>query len=207
MVARLLLVRHGSTRETRTASIPSSSGAAPVTDCPGLDDAARAAAGSLATVLPRAERCWSSHAVRACQTATAAGRVAETKPELAECDFGLWAGRTLTEIAASDGAALQRWYADLSQAPHGGESADGLVHRARDVLADVVGLGGTTLAFTHGGFVRAAVLAALGLPVALFWKLDVAPLSVTELHHHADGGWRLVRLNWTTVAVPAVTTS
>lgn len=207
MVARLLLVRHGPTRETRTASIPSSSGAAPRADCPGLDDAALAAAGLLARVLPRAERCWSSHAVRACQTAIAAGLMPEPQRELAECDFGLWEGRTLTEIAASDQEALQRWYADPSQAPHGGESADQLVRRAGDVLAQAVGLGGTTLAFTHGGFVRAAVLAALGLPAALFWKLDVAPLSVTELHHHADGGWRLVRLNWTTVAVPAVTTS
>lgn len=202
-VARLLLVRHAPTGETRAARFPTSPGNAALRGCPPLDDAGREAAAALRGLLPRPDRCWSSHAVRACQTAEAAGLVAEPQAALAECDFGAWAGRSLAEVAAADADYLQRWYSDPDQAPHGGESATALRARAAGVLDRAAGLGGTTLAFTHGGFVRAAVLAALGVPSALHWKLDVAPLSVTELHHHEQGGWRLVRLNWTLEAVPA----
>ncbi|MEX0658046.1 MAG: histidine phosphatase family protein [Egibacteraceae bacterium] len=196
-VARLLLVRHAPTGETRAARFPTSPGHAPRRGCAPLDDAGLESAGALGGLLPRADRCWSSYAVRACQTAEAAGFQAEPQAGLAECDFGAWAGRSLAEVAAADTDGLQRWFADPDHAPHGGESATALRARAADVLARVTGLGGTTLAFTHGGFVRAAVLAALGVPSVLAWKLDVAPLSVTELHHHEQGGWRLVRLNST----------
>lgn len=206
-VARLLLVRHAPTGETRAARFPSSFGAARVPRCPALDDAGLEAAAALRGQLPRADRCWSSHTARACQTAEAAGFGAQPEAGLAECDFGAWAGRSLVEVAEADPDALQRWYADPDQAPHGGESATVLRARAGQVLTRAAGLGGTTLAFTHGGFVRAAVVAALDLPNALFWKLDVAPLSVTELHHHEPGSWRLVRLNWTAALAPAVVAS
>jgi broad specificity phosphatase PhoE len=47
---------------------------------------------------------------------------------------------------------------------------------------------------THAGVVKAAVVHALGAPVMSFWRLDVAPLGITELHAH-DGRWTVARLN------------
>jgi hypothetical protein len=35
---------------------------------------------------------------------------------------------------------------------------------------------------------------ALGAPLDAFWRVDVAPLSITELHAH-DGRWTLTRTN------------
>ena len=50
------------------------------------------------------------------------------------------------------------------------------------------------VAITHGGVVKAAVVHALGAPIAAFWQIDVAPLSITELHAHG-GRWTLSRAN------------
>jgi broad specificity phosphatase PhoE len=47
---------------------------------------------------------------------------------------------------------------------------------------------------THGGVVKAAVINALGAPIEAFWRIDAAPLSVTELYCH-DARWTLTRLN------------
>ena len=44
------------------------------------------------------------------------------------------------------------------------------------------------VAITHGGVVKAAVVHALGAPLEAFWRIDAAPLAITELHAH-DGRW------------------
>jgi broad specificity phosphatase PhoE len=67
-------------------------------------------------------------------------------------------------------------------------------------MGRAAGLGGTTIAFTHGGLIKAALLEVLELPAAGLWRLDAAPASVTELRH-AGGQWRLTRLNWAPLLV------
>ncbi|CAM5519311.1 hypothetical protein SAVIM338S_03912 [Streptomyces avidinii] len=105
-------------------------------------------------------------------------------------DHGAWAGRTMDEVAAGDPAALRRWMTDTSYAPPGGgESVDALVARVGahlDALAP-----GTHRAVTGQGVVRAAVVWALGLPAAAFWRLDVRPSSVTALTGRS-GRWNLL---------------
>jgi broad specificity phosphatase PhoE len=53
---------------------------------------------------------------------------------------------------------------------------------------------GRTIAVTHGGVVKAAVVHALAAPPDAFWRVDVAPLALTELHAH-DGRWTVARVN------------
>lgn len=196
-MTRLLLVRHATTTETRRAEFPSTDGATAAHGCPPLDGRGREEAARLGASLPATSRCWSSLARRAVQTAVAAGcPPGEQLPALAEAGFGSWAGHTIAEIHDRDPAGLAAWLADPDTAPHRGEALAGARRRARAVLDRAAALGGSTLAFTHGGFVKATVLEALGLPAALLWSLDVAPCSVTELSCH-DGRWRLARLNWT----------
>lgn len=50
--------------------------------------------------------------------------------------------------------------------------------------------GGRILAVASPAVVRASVTHALALPPASFWRLDVAPLSLTELSGRA-GRWNL----------------
>jgi len=190
---RLLLVRHATTSSTRRACFPATTGARAVDGCEPLDRGGGQQATALRGMLPRADHCWTSHAARAQETARLAGFAPEPFGNLAECDFGRWAGALPTEVG--DPGAVQAWYADPDGAPHGGEGFRDVRARAVRVLGRARDLGGTVVAFTHGGLVKAALCEALGLPSSALWRLDVAPASVSELHPAGDD-WRVVRLNW-----------
>ncbi|MFJ6797635.1 histidine phosphatase family protein [Streptomyces sp. NPDC091268] len=102
---------------------------------------------------------------------------------------GLWAGRTLEEVAAEDPAAVRRWLTDPAYAPPGGESVEALAARAGSWLA---GLGpGTHRVTADQAFTRAALVAALELPLPVFWRLDVRPGTETTLTGRS-GRWNLV---------------
>lgn len=193
---RVLLVRHATTSQTRRACFPSTTGSRTVDGCEALDATGLRQAAELGAYLA-ADRCWSSLALRALQTAACAGLEPEPLADLAEADFGLWAGRTLAQVYAADPDGLAAWHADPGADPHRGEPLAQVRRRAVAVLERARALGGTTVAVTHGGLIKAALLEALGMGTNAVWRLEVAPASVTELHPASDQGWRLVRLNWT----------
>jgi broad specificity phosphatase PhoE len=181
---RLLLVRHASTDAVRAAAFGA--------DEP-LDAGGRAAAARLR--LPRADEVLVSPALRTRETAQACGLdVSRPEAALAECDFGRWAGLTLREVAEREPDAVAAWLNDPDAAPYGGESLSDVLARVRGWLAAQAALDGTAVAVTHAGVVKAAVVIALDAPPAAFWRIDVAPLSVTELHAH-DGRWTVTRVN------------
>jgi broad specificity phosphatase PhoE len=187
---RLLLVRHAPTDATRELAFPR--------DEP-LDDDARAQAALLAERLPKRCDALSSPALRCRETAHAAGLDAVPDPALAECDFGDWAGRSLADIDAS---AARDWMTDPDARPHGGESLTAFAGRVASWLDDQASQDGSAVAVTHGGVVKGALVHALGAPLAGFWQIDVAPLTVTELHAH-DGRWTITRVNCGTDPTPA----
>jgi broad specificity phosphatase PhoE len=83
---------------------------------------------------------------------------------------------------------------DPDAAPHGGESLTEVLARVARWLAEQAVLDGAAVAITHAGVVKACVVTALAAPPAAFWQIDVAPLSITELHAH-DGRWTITRVN------------
>lgn len=179
------MVRHAPTRATRSAAFPSDE---------SLDDRGLAAARLLGAAVPRRARVVASPSRRCVETARAAGRTCDTDELLAECDFGAWSGRKLSEIERSDPDGVRAWMTRADAVPHGGESLTGLYGRVSGWLDRQAENDGQLVAITHAGVVRAAVVHALGAPIDAFWRLDVAPLSVTELHAH-DGRWTVTRLN------------
>jgi broad specificity phosphatase PhoE len=181
---RLLLVRHASTDAVRAAAFGA--------DEP-LDASGRAASARLAARLPRADEVLVSGAARAVETAALAGLSASGDAP-GECDFGAWAGRPLREIAQADEAGVRAWMTDPAAAPHGGESLVALLERVREWLVAQAGGSGTAIAITHAGVVKAAVVLALDAPPSAFWRIDIAPCSITELHAH-DGRWTVTRVN------------
>lgn len=181
---RLLLVRHAATSATRAAAFPA--------DEP-IEEGAAALAAVLAGLAPRAD-VLASPALRCAQTAAAAELTPRVEPLLAECDFGAWAGRSLAELHADDPEAVGAWMGDPQAAPHGGESLRAFAARVAGWLDGQAAGDGATLAITHGGVVKAALVHALGAPLDAFWRIDVAPLAVTELHAH-DGRWTITRTN------------
>lgn len=182
---RLLLLRHAPTAATRRAAFSTDE---------SLDERGAVEASALRDRLPAADEWLSSPAARAQETARILGLAPRADPLLAECDFGAWAGRELEEVARADPEGVRRWLADPAASPHGGESLTGVLRRVGGWLDAQARLEGTVLAVTHAGPIRASVIHALGAPPEAFWRVDAAPLSLTELH--ADGGdWRLVHLN------------
>jgi broad specificity phosphatase PhoE len=136
----------------------------------------------------------SSPALRCVQTAQAAGLSVVCEPRLRECDFGRWAGSALADVHAADPRGVEEWMRDPGAAPHGGESLRAFAARVAGWLHEQAGRDGTAAAITHAGVVKAAVVHALGAPLAAFWRIDAAPLTVTELHAH-DGRWTVTRVN------------
>jgi broad specificity phosphatase PhoE len=188
-VRRLYLVRHAGTVATRHAGFPLDEPLAP---------AALAAAAQLSTLVPGVDEAICSPMMRARQTAAAAGWKTVDEHRLAPLDLGLWSGRDLQQIGGEDPAGMVRWLSDPAARPHAGETVLELIERIRGLLAqwhepatsDVV-------AVTHAAVIRAAVVVALGAPAEAFWRVEIAPASVTELHTRG-GGWSLFRANATT---------
>lgn len=113
-----------------------------------------------------------------------------SEPALADWDLGTWRGRRLDELSGADPAGVRAWLTDPAAAPHGGESLLALVARVGAWLDTLPAEGGRVLAVASPAVIRAATTHALTLPPPAFWRLDVAPLTVTELSGRS-GRWNL----------------
>ncbi|MFJ4521972.1 histidine phosphatase family protein [Streptomyces sp. NPDC088810] len=181
MTSRVLLVSPAMSVSLRQARFD---------DGGSLDDGGAARARSAAGSLPSAARVLVSPGVRCRETAAALGLDGVPAADLAGLDVGRWRGRTLDEVGAAEPEAVGRWLTDPACAPHGGESVRDLCGRIARWLADARAVEGRTLAVVEPEVVRAAVVEALNLSAALFWRLDVPPLTVTELSGRT-GRWNL----------------
>jgi broad specificity phosphatase PhoE len=186
MAARLLLIRSAATAATRRAAFAA--------DEP-LDVRGSRAAARLAAVLPRVDEALASPALRARQTAEAAGLEARPEPDLGPLAAGDWTGLRLDELAERDPDGLRAWLEDPDAGPPGGERRGELLSRVARFLEGAHEGPGVVAAVTHASVVRAAVILALDAPPQSFWHVDVAPASVTELHPRPTG-WLVSRVNW-----------
>lgn len=150
---------------------------------PGARDALR-----LGGALPSSCQQISSPERRCVQTAQAAGLRPAAEPMLAECDFGAWTGLTPEEVQTRFPGELELWMSDPDARPHGGESLSSFAARVRSWLECVADGDGFAAVITHAGVVRASVVHALGAPCHAFWRVDVAPLAITELHSRSGDG-------------------
>ncbi|WP_336050975.1 histidine phosphatase family protein [Streptomyces sp. CA2R101] len=146
----------------------------------------REAAGTL----PAAGRAVVSPSGRCRSTAAELGLPVRLAPELAGCAMGAWRGRTLAEVADAEPLAVSAWLSDPDFAGHGGESLRQLCDRVGAWLTRTALDAGRVLAVVEPDVVRAAAVCALGVPVEAFWRLDVPPLTVTELSGRG-GRWNL----------------
>ncbi|WP_307123565.1 histidine phosphatase family protein [Streptomyces sp. B1I3] len=170
---------------------------APLDEAGARGAAAAAAAGDV----PDADRYAHGPSEPCRRTAEALGLTSRTELRLADWDMGRWKGRRLSEVGAAEPEAVSAWLADPSAAPHGGESLLDLIARVGGFLeaatARAVGASGPqaragdrVVAVVESAVVRAALVHALALPPTAFWRLDVAPLSLTELSGRS-GRWNL----------------
>ena len=86
----------------------------------------------------------------------------------------------MDEIQVEDPEGMIAWLTDPTSAPHGGESIANMITRVGSWVEGQRGEG-HTIAVTHPAVIRGAIVHALQLPLATFWRFDVAPLSLTDL--------------------------
>ena len=110
-------------------------------------------------------------------------------PDLTECDYGQWQGRTLTDLATE-----KLWSVVQSQPSAvifpGGESMASM--QARSVAAirryDAAfeaehGPGAVWVAVSHGDIIKSILADALGMHLDLFQRITVGPASVSIVHY------------------------
>ncbi len=183
-MTRLRLLCHASTDAVRSSFFPA--------DEP-LDEHARTTLARCPHGLAHADRYLTSPALRARQTADALGLTATVDPLLRDCDYGRWAGRSLDDVLAGEPVAFSEWRRDAASAPHGGESLCRLIARAGAWLDGVAEAPGQVVAVTHAAFIRAVIVHAIDALPRSFWRIDVAPLSLTKLSS-GKGHWTVASI-------------
>ncbi|PWS37022.1 histidine phosphatase family protein [Falsiroseomonas bella] len=194
MATRLLLARHAAHAEVGRVL----SGR---TDRCGLSSEGEAQAARLArqlrdcrpTTLPTSPRR------RARETAAILGKALDLHPAqeplLDEIDFGAWTGCAFASL--EDDPAWRSWNTQRGTAmPPGGET---MAEAAARVLRWIGTLparfpDGTLLAVTHADVIKAALLVHLGAGLDAYWRLEIAPASISELELWPGGG-RVIRIN------------
>jgi broad specificity phosphatase PhoE len=172
VTARLILICHASTAAVRSSSFPA--------DEP-LDEHGGVSAAALAGRLPSADRWLTSPELRTRQTAEGLGLDAAVEPALRDCDYASWSGRSFKEVYAREPEAVAAWLRDPAATPHGGESVLSLIQRVADWLLGEQAHHRPSIVVTHSAIIRTAIVHAIGAPPQSFWRIDVAPLSITRL--------------------------
>ena len=171
--ARITFISHASTPAVRRAAFP--------LDEPLVDGENERIAG-IGWMSPRAQHVWCGPEKRARQTAKALGLEPAMSVELADVNYGIWSGKEIDEIQTSDPEGLGDWLTSPSAAPHGGDSLMQLIRRVESWMANQMSAG-HTLAVTHPAVIRGAILCALHAPPEAFWRVEIAPLSITDLRY------------------------
>jgi broad specificity phosphatase PhoE len=172
MTTRLTLICQGATEASRRAGFPA--------DEP-LEARAVAELERITHLRGRAARVSPAPAAR--QTAAALGLVAGVDAGLADADSGRWSGRLISGLAEEHPTDLAQWIADAAFAGHGGESRIALRERAGRWLAAQAGASGHVIAVTHAAVIRSLILEVLGAPDPAFWRVDIGPMTATDLRH------------------------
>ena len=171
MARRLTLISHAATQALRRAAFPADE---------LVSETEIAKIANLGWSAPATQRILCGPERRVQETADALGLRAEVDQDLRDCDYGAWSGYELSQIQLDRPDDVASWLTDPGAAPHGGESILELMARIGQWL-DRQRDGGYTLAITHPAVIRGVVVNALQAPPLAFWRIDVAPLSITDL--------------------------
>jgi broad specificity phosphatase PhoE len=172
MTPRITLLCHATTRALRSATFGGDD---------SLDDIGRARAERLAGSLGQVDHCWTSPARRARETAEALGLSPSVDERLRDCDYGRWSGLKFQQVLLKEPRKLVSWIRNPASAPHGGEPIPEVLARVADWMAERTKDKGHTVAVTHSAVIRAAVVHVIEAQLPSFWRIDVTPLSQTDL--------------------------
>lgn len=190
-MATVILVRHGRSTANATSVL---AGRAPGVSLDQIGRDQAAVAGERLANVPLAG-VVSSPLERCRQTAQfiidhqASPPYAPIEPELTECDYGQWQGRTLADLATEDLWRVVQSQPSAVTFP-GGESMAAM--QARSVAAirrhDAAfeaefGPGAVWVAVSHGDVIKSVLADALGMHLDMFQRINVGPASISIVHY------------------------
>lgn len=127
---------------------------------------------------------------RSVQTSAIAGFPgAETEPNLAEWDYGIYEGLTSSQISAADVDDWDLWRDGIQPTPDGmGEHAEDIVRRTQAIISRAratLNRGEDVLLFSHGHYLRALAANWIGAPLRMgaSFVLDTASVSTLGFEH------------------------
>ncbi|WP_457962606.1 MSMEG_4193 family putative phosphomutase [Arthrobacter sp. D1-29] len=193
-MATVLLVRHGRTTANATGLLAGRAAGVSLDEI-GREQAAltgeRVAAVPLVGVVSSPlERCQQTAQIIVDRQAGTP--YAPLEPDLTECDYGQWQGRTLSDLATE-----HLWSAVQSQPSAvifpGGESMAAMQARAvaairrHDAAFEAeYGPGAVWMAVSHGDVIKSIIADALGMHLDLFQRINVGPASVSIVRYSAS---------------------
>ncbi len=163
---------------------------------------------ALARHLP-SDAIWiASHLKRTHETAHAIWRAAGVEPaglelvkDLAEQDLGDWQGLDRAAFfAARQIDPASYWFAPADERAPNGESFDDMARRVGEAVARLTTrfAGRDIVAVSHGGPIKAAIAAALGVAPRHGLAFGIDNCSTTRLEHlsgKSGSGWRVAVVN------------
>ena len=208
----VILVRHGRTILTESHKISGRGGEDPQLSSLGREDATLAA-GELVKVsqtgvfskILKPTAIVSSPLARTRETAQIfadrLGLKVTTNDDIAEISFGDWDGHTNQEVAANWPELYNQWRGDVKIAPPGGgeslEQFDARVQQGRRTILDEYE-GQTVVVVGHVMSIRGFIKAAIDANWASYWRVSVAPCSITIIRFWGDEAAEISVINHTT---------
>ncbi|MGH3322783.1 MAG: histidine phosphatase family protein, partial [Streptosporangiaceae bacterium] len=184
-------LRHGITENTLAKRFCGSGGSDPGLTAEGEAQAARA--GAYLRRAGGADALVASPLTRTRETATIVGRElgldAEVDPDLAETAFGEWDGQSFAEVRQKWPDQMEAWLSSTAVAPPGGEPFDAVFERVRHARERIVRSypGRTVVAVSHVTPIKMLVRLALGAPMPVIYRMELAPASITTIQWWPDG--------------------
>ena len=207
----VILVRHGRTLLTETHKISGRGGEDPQLSALGREDATLVAGelvkvgqtGKFAKIL-KPTAVISSPIARTRETAQIIadrlGLKVSTNDEIAEIAFGDWDGHTNQEVAANWPELYNQWRGDVKIAPPGGgeslEQFDERVQEGRRTILEQFE-GQTVVVVSHVMPIRGLIKAAIDANWPTYWRISVAPCSITVLRFWGDEAAEATVINHT----------
>ena len=192
-MATVILVRHGRTT-ANVEGVLAGRAAGVRLDEVGREQAARvgerlAVVPLVAVVSSPLERCrQTSQLIVGRQAEPSATRF---EKGLTECDYGLWQGRSLKELATEPMWSVVQSQPSAATFP-GGESmaamqarAVAAIRRHDDAFESQHGPGAVWVAVSHGDIIKSVLADALGMHLDLFQRISVGPASVSIVRYGA----------------------
>lgn len=144
-----------------------------------LSETASAALSKMKVDIRAGSKIWLAPEVAARQTAAALGLRGMVVAQLAEPDYGHWAGLPVKQVMKDNTAAFHRWLS--CDAPPGGESIAAIISRTSEWLSRNAGVQGDHCAIASAAVIRAIITGLLDAPSSAFQRIDIAPMSRTIL--------------------------